>query len=77
VPAEVTAARAAALTGDDVSDIIFTSGTTGKPKGAMLAHGPSTRLYTSWADDALPLNATGKVVRYELRDRAAATLRPA
>ncbi|ADP82753.1 FadD3 family acyl-CoA ligase [Pseudofrankia inefficax] len=50
VPAEVTAARAAALTGDDVSDIIFTSGTTGKPKGAMLAHGPSTRLYTSWAD---------------------------
>ncbi|WP_045875304.1 FadD3 family acyl-CoA ligase [Pseudofrankia sp. DC12] len=50
VPAEVTAARAAALTGTDVSDIIFTSGTTGKPKGAMLAHGPSTRLYSAWAD---------------------------
>jgi acyl-CoA synthetase (AMP-forming)/AMP-acid ligase II len=43
-----TAARAAALTPDDVSTIIFTSGTTGKPKGAMLRHGASVRAFSDW-----------------------------
>jgi len=43
-----TAARAAALTSDDVSTIIFTSGTTGKPKGAMLRHGASVRAFSDW-----------------------------
>jgi acyl-CoA synthetase (AMP-forming)/AMP-acid ligase II len=43
-------AREGALTGDTMSDIIFTSGTTGAPKGAMLRHGASVRLYESWAD---------------------------
>ena len=33
-----------------MSDIIFTSGTTGAPKGAMLRHGASVRAYASWAD---------------------------
>ncbi len=43
-------AREAALTGDTMSDIIFTSGTTGAPKGAMLRHGASVRLYDAWSD---------------------------
>ncbi len=42
--------REASLTGDTMCDIIFTSGTTGAPKGAMLRHGASVRLYDSWAE---------------------------
>ncbi len=40
--------RSADLTGADVSDIIFTSGTTGTPKGAMLQHGASVRASETW-----------------------------
>ena len=42
--------RAAAVRADDLSDVLFTSGTTGKPKGAMLMHGPSIRAFNSWSD---------------------------
>ncbi|HEY6316775.1 MAG TPA: FadD3 family acyl-CoA ligase [Acidimicrobiia bacterium] len=43
-------ARIDAITGDDLSDIIFTSGTTGRPKGAMVTHGQSLRVYDAWTD---------------------------
>jgi len=33
----------------DLSDIIFTSGTTGRPKGAMATHGQSLRTFATWA----------------------------
>ncbi|QTD99167.1 FadD3 family acyl-CoA ligase [Streptomyces cyanogenus] len=43
-------AREGALTGSTLSDIVFTSGTTGRPKGAMITHGQTLRAYESWAD---------------------------
>ena len=40
----------AALTGDAISDIIFTSGTTGRPKGVLTAHRQVTRTFDDWAE---------------------------
>ena len=41
--------RAAALSGDDVSDILFTSGTTGRSKGVLCAHRQSLAAPAAWA----------------------------
>ena len=37
------------LSGDSISDIIFTSGTTGRPKGAMTAHRQVTQIFGDWS----------------------------
>jgi HIP---CoA ligase len=50
VPSREIAEREASVRPDDTSDIIFTSGTTGAPKGAMLGHGASVRTYATWSE---------------------------
>lgn len=49
VPGDVAAGRTASITTGDMSDLIFTSGTTGHPKGAMVTHGQTLRTFATWA----------------------------
>jgi HIP---CoA ligase len=50
VPAAVAAERAAAVSPEHVSDIMYTSGTTGRSKGAMTAHRQSLAVARAWAE---------------------------
>lgn len=48
VPPAQVLAREQALTADSTADLMFTSGTTGRPKGVMSAHGPTIRAFSTW-----------------------------
>ena len=50
VPVAVVEARAAAVRADDVSDILFTSGTTGRSKGVCSAHRQVVDVARAWAE---------------------------
>ena len=50
VSEESLVARADALRPDDVCDVLFTSGTTGKPKGVLCTHAQTLRAFRDWAD---------------------------
>lgn len=41
--------RAATIGPEDLADILFTSGTTGKPKGAMCTHAQNLRVFDQWS----------------------------
>jgi acyl-CoA synthetase (AMP-forming)/AMP-acid ligase II len=49
IDASEVQSRAAAVKSDDVSDLIFTSGTTGRPKGVMSTHGQTVRVFRDWS----------------------------
>ncbi|TAM09535.1 MAG: fatty acid--CoA ligase [Nevskiaceae bacterium] len=49
VPTATVRSRTTALTADSLSDLMFTSGTTGRPKGVLAKHGAAIRAFSEWA----------------------------
>ena len=51
VAPEIARARAASVSPDDLSDFLFTSGTTGNPKAVMTAHGQNLKVFDVWSEN--------------------------
>jgi acyl-CoA synthetase (AMP-forming)/AMP-acid ligase II len=50
VTSEIARERLEAVQPEDLSDLIFTSGTTGQPKGVMTSHGQNIRGFEVWTE---------------------------
>lgn len=55
VPRTLAHERIGALQPDDPCDVIFTSGTTGAPKGVVLTHGQSLRAFGTMGEECMSL----------------------
>jgi HIP---CoA ligase len=52
IPVAAAAERRQSVRPTDTSDILFTSGTTGRPKGVIMTHGQTVRQFREWCEFA-------------------------